>query len=235
MSGPRRWLRSFRFAYEGLIYALSTERNMKFHFMTALIVLLLALFFKLSKLEILFIILAIILIVIAELFNTALEKAVDLAMPHQHPIAKIAKDVAAAAVLVTAVFAVAVGLIVFYEPVNALLTEARDQAKTVSVSVESLLIFVCLVTLIVIVIQTRFTKRRINWRPSIIAALAFSMATMMVLYATELIVGLLACALCALIVMVLFEKTDRSFASLLLGGVIGSVLTLFAYLFMQSL
>lgn len=232
MSAPRKWLRSFRYAYEGLIYALSTQRNMKFHFIAALSVLLLALFFDLSRLEILFIILAITLILVTELVNTAIERAVDLAMPDLHPIAKIAKDVAAAAVLVTAIFAVIVGLIVFFEPINSLLSHSREHSQ--SVSVDAIWLFAGLVVLSVIIIQTRFTKKRKNQQPSLLAALSFSLSTMIVLYASELFVGLLAFALSLVTVTVLYEKTERSFASLLLGGLIGVVITALAYFLVQS-
>jgi diacylglycerol kinase len=229
----RNWLRNFRFAYEGLIYALSTQRNMKFHFIAAFIVLILALFFSLSKLEILFIILAIALIMVAELFNTAIEKAVDLAMPDQHPVAKIAKDVAAAAVLVTAVFALAVGMIVFYEPVNQLLHRVRQHANPASVG--TIWVFTALVMLSMVVIHTRFSKHSKVIRPSLISALSFSISTVMVLYVPVMLVGLLSCTLSLLVITILYEKTTRSFTSLIFGGIIGSVITVLAFYLVQSL
>ena len=109
----RKWLRSFRFAYEGILYTLRSQKNMKFHFAASFLVFLLALYFELAKTELLFVLLAVTLILVTELINTAIEKTVDLAMPEQHPLAKIAKDVAAAAVLVASVFACIVGFIIF--------------------------------------------------------------------------------------------------------------------------
>ncbi len=125
--GFRKWRRSFRYAYEGIKYALDTQRNMKFHFCVAFLVLLAALFIHLPKTDILFILLAVTLMIVTELINTAVEKTVDLAMPERHPLAKIAKDVAAASVLVSAGFAVIVGMIVFYEPIDHLLRNSRMQ------------------------------------------------------------------------------------------------------------
>ncbi len=104
MNDAQKWLRSFRYAYEGVKYALFTQHNMRFHFLASFGVLLAALLLSLSKLEVLFLLLAITLMIVTELINTAVEKTVDLAMPDRHPLAKIAKDVAAAAVLVSAVF-----------------------------------------------------------------------------------------------------------------------------------
>lgn len=233
MNTPRKWLRSFRFAYEGLVYAISTQRNMKFHFIIAFIVLLLALLFNLSKLEILFIILAITLIVVTELLNTAIEKAVDLAKPEQHPMAKIAKDVAAAAVLVAAAFAVAVGMIVFYGPVNDLIKTGRRMIEQDAFNMAWL--FVAIVLVVVTAIQTRFSQRRQRFKPSLIAALSFAVSTMMIIFAPELLVGLLASALSVLILLILYEKTERSFISLLLGGSLGTVITVLIFFLIQSI
>lgn len=233
MNAPRKWLRSFRFAYEGLLYALSTQRNMKFHFTAALAVLLLALLFDLSKLEILFIILAITLIVMAELLNTAIEKTVDLAMPKQHPIAKIAKDVAAAAVLVSAVFAIAVGMIVFFEPVNELFRSGKQIIAPNSINMVWL--FVAIVVVSVTALQTRFSKKRQRIRPSLISAISFAISTLMIIFSPQLIVGLLAFSLSLLNLLLLYEKTERSFVSLLLGGFIGTAITVLINVLLQWL
>lgn len=233
MNNMRKFVRSFRFAYEGLLYAFSSQRNMKFHFFAAFVVLLLALFFGLTKLEVLFIMLAITLIIVTELVNTAVEKAVDLAMPEQHPIAKIAKDVAAAAVLVTAVFAVCVGMVVFYEPVDQLLHHARARINVGSVG--SIWVFITIVVLSMIVIHARFSQKSRIIRPSLIAACAFAISTIMVLIVPNTIVGLLSLALSLMIIVLLIDKTERSFTSLLFGGLIGSVITVLVFYLIQSL
>lgn len=105
--------KSFVHAFHGLRYGLATQRNLRFHFLAACLVLVLARAFRITESEFWMLSLAVILVIAAELFNTAVELAVDLAMPNQHPKAKAAKDVAATAVLLTAVFAVVTGWIVF--------------------------------------------------------------------------------------------------------------------------
>lgn len=104
---------SFRFAGEGLAFALRTQRNLRIHFAAAGAVLLLAAALPVSALEGLVLVGAVALVLVAELFNTALEAAVDLATDRFHPLAKVAKDVAAAAVLVASVGAAAAGVLVF--------------------------------------------------------------------------------------------------------------------------
>ena len=86
---------------------------MKIHILAMAIVVLLGFYFKLNLIEWCFITLAISLVIGAELFNTAIETTVDLAMPEKNEKAKLAKDVSAAAVLVCAITAAIVGLIIF--------------------------------------------------------------------------------------------------------------------------
>jgi len=113
-------LQSFHYAYEGIRYAFTSQRNMKIHFGAAIIAIGTAIWLHLAENEMLWVILAIILVISTELINTAIEKTVDLAMPEQHPQAKIAKDLASAAVLIAAIFALVVSIIVFWAPIGHL-------------------------------------------------------------------------------------------------------------------
>jgi len=222
---PGKWKRSLRYAYEGVQYALSTQANMKFHFAAAFIVLLAALLVRLSKTDILFLLLAVTLMIVTELINTAVEKAVDLAMPDRHPVAKIAKDVAAASVLVSAVFAVMVGMIVFYEPVDLLWRRAREQA---TLTPGTIWICLALVLLSVVVLTTRFRRSGRPARPSLFTAVAFAAATLIALAARPTWSGLLAYLMAVLLAVVLYDKATRSFAALVLGALIGVSIALLA-------
>lgn len=108
----RKFFRSFRFAVEGILAALR-EQNLKFHFVSAIIVVIAGIATGLSAVEWSIIILIITAVIGAELFNTAIERVVDLASPEIHPLAKQAKDVAAGAVLVFALASVIIGLLIF--------------------------------------------------------------------------------------------------------------------------
>ncbi|OPH47460.1 diacylglycerol kinase [Paenibacillus ferrarius] len=225
--GFRKWRRSFRYAYEGIKYALDTQRNMKFHFCVAFLVLLAALFFKLPKTDILFILLAVTLMIVTELINTAIEKTVDLAMPDRHPLAKIAKDVAAASVLVSAGFAVIVGMVVFYEPIDRLLRKSSTQETQISAGTTWVLL--ALVILTVIVIETRFSDKGKLVRPSLLTAIAFAIATVIAIFVSQTIVALLAYTMAALIFIMLYDKKTRPFPALFLGALIGVVVTILAF------
>lgn len=109
----RIWWRSVRFALQGLAFAYRHERNMRIHAWLALLAVVLVAALDVPLVQALFVLLAILLVVAAELFNTALEKTIDATAVKPHPLAKAAKDCAAAAVLLCALFAVVVGIAVF--------------------------------------------------------------------------------------------------------------------------
>lgn len=104
---------AFRFALAGLWHALATQRNARIHALATVLALLLAAWLRVSRAEWLALLAVIGLVWTAELVNTALEAAVDLAAPGPDPRARVAKDAAAAGVLVAAVVAAVVGLLVF--------------------------------------------------------------------------------------------------------------------------
>lgn len=108
--------RSFRYAFEGWWYVLSTQRNAWIHALISLAVFVVAFWLRLSRQDWAVLILTITIVWMAEFMNTALEAVVDMASPGIHPLAKIAKDVAAAAVLLGAVGAVVIGLLILGPP-----------------------------------------------------------------------------------------------------------------------
>ncbi|ASR46713.1 diacylglycerol kinase [Paenibacillus kribbensis] len=117
------WRMTFRYAAEGVFYALRTQVNMRIHVVVALLVIIAGLGLRISRLDWLFVCVAMALVIVAELVNTAVEAAVDLISPDIHPLAKAAKDTAAGAVLLAAVFAVIIGIFVFYSPLLTLIRQ----------------------------------------------------------------------------------------------------------------
>jgi diacylglycerol kinase (ATP) len=104
---------SFGFALEGFIYVIKTQKNAWIHALMTVIVIFLGVHFAISAQNWAIIFLTIGLVWMAELFNTAIETIIDLISPQQHPLAKIVKDLSAAAVLITAISAVLIGLFIF--------------------------------------------------------------------------------------------------------------------------
>ncbi len=104
---------SFKYAFEGLVAALKEEPNLKFQFLAVLIVIFLSLFLKISKSDWVTVIILIGFVVTVELTNTAIEAVVDSFTDIHHPGAKLAKDISAASVLVSALTAAIAGIIIF--------------------------------------------------------------------------------------------------------------------------
>lgn len=216
---------SFNFAIEGIVWALRTQRNMRVHFAIAVLVTMAALLLGIERIGLIAVIFAIALVIITELLNTAIEAAVDVATERYDPLAKISKDVAAGAVLVSAVNALAVAYLVLFEPVRDLLQTGLDIVRFGSAD----LTVIALVLVLLAVIIMKAFSREGTWLqggwPSGHAAVAFSAAT---------IVGFItgsagALALCYFIAFLVaqsrIEAEIHSIPQSLLGAAVGIVLT----------
>lgn len=116
-----KFIAGFGYAFSGLWYTLRTQRNARVHVSIAIIVILAGILLHLSAVEFAVTFVAITGVFIAEMFNTVIEICVDLASPEYHSLAKIAKDVAAGAVLLTAMLSVVIGLFIFLPHICPLL------------------------------------------------------------------------------------------------------------------
>jgi undecaprenol kinase len=109
----KQFLLSFKYALEGIILAFKQERNLRFHLFMTIVVLIFGLLFNLHKFEWMILILVIGLMITAELFNTAIERLVDLYTEDFHPLAKQAKDISAAACFIFAICTIIIGFMIF--------------------------------------------------------------------------------------------------------------------------
>ncbi|QQZ10830.1 diacylglycerol kinase family protein [Heyndrickxia vini] len=105
--------RSFTFAFRGIYHGFTTEKNLRFHFAASIVVIIFGIALNLRLVEWLFVIICIFGVISLELINTAIERIVDLVSPTYHPLAKQAKDVAAAAVLCFSFMAIIIGCLIF--------------------------------------------------------------------------------------------------------------------------
>ena len=109
----KKLLKSFKYAFEGIFTGIKEEQNMKIHITIMILVIIFGIVLKISKIEWITCILLFGLVISMELINTAIENTVDLITKEKNEQAKIAKDVAAGAVLVSAIVSVIIGLIIF--------------------------------------------------------------------------------------------------------------------------
>jgi diacylglycerol kinase len=118
------FVRSFVYAWNGLVHAIRTQRNARVHAVIGAAAILLGIALRISPVEFAMVFVAITLVFIAEMFNTVAEACVDLATSEYHPLARVAKDVAAGAVLLNAMLSVVIGLLVFVPHLWPLLLHA---------------------------------------------------------------------------------------------------------------
>jgi len=227
---PTSWLESLNCAIEGILWAARGERHVRYHLFAALAVVFLALFFKVSAMEFFLLVLAAVIVIFAELMNTAIEAVVDLVTDDYHELAKRAKDVAAGAVLVTSIGAVVLGYLVLsgrifplFDSQPTLIEEPRG-----TIPVGALLMVIILVVLF---------KSRLNHgtplhggMPSGHAAIAFSIATSTLLLGGNLIIGLLVLLLALLVSQSRLLMKIHTPREVFLGALLGTVVTLFVHI-----
>ena len=154
--GAPSLLDSFNFAFEGIIHVLRTQRNMRIHFAVAVAVLGAAVATGVSKLELIALLLSIAFVLIAEMINTAIEGAIEVSTTSFDPNAKLAKDIAAGAVLIATMNAVAVGYLVFSGQVADRSTRLLDRLSNAPAK----LTLIALVLTTIVVIATKAATHR---------------------------------------------------------------------------
>ena len=233
MSTPRRApsiFESFNYAFEGIIHVLRTHRNMRIHFVVAGVVLVVAFAAGVSNYELIALLLAISFVLIAEMINSAIESTIDVATTSFDPHAKLAKDVAAGAVLIATVNAVAVGYIVFARRLSDPSSRLLDRVRNAPID----LTLIALVLTIIVVIATKaLTGRGTPLRgglPSGHAALAFAgwMAATYVLGDTRhrFLISTLTFLMALLVAQTRVESGVHSVLEVAYGGLIGAIVTL---------
>ena len=218
---------SFNFAFEGIIHVLRTQRNMRIHFAIATVVLIAAVWTGVDRVELIALLLAISFVLIAEMINSALEAGIDVATTSFDPLAKLAKDIAAGAVLIATVNAVAIGYLVFSEQIversSRLIERLRDAPAELTL--------VALVLTIIAVISIKaYTGRGTPLRgglPSGHAAVAFGgwMAITNVVGDSEhwFLVSSLAFLMALLVAQTRIESGVHSFLEVSFGGILGAL------------
>jgi diacylglycerol kinase (ATP) len=172
--GQQEVARSFGHAYRGLVYAVRTQRNMRFHVVAAAIVLVLSLLVGVSKLELAILVLVIMAVFVTEMLNTALEFTVDLATREYRPLAKLAKDVSAGAVLVASVAALAVGYLVLSDNLGPFSLEMLERVRRWPGHVTLVALMLVAITVLLVKALTRVPNPFLGGMPSGHAAVAFA-------------------------------------------------------------
>ncbi|NLZ48418.1 MAG: phosphatase PAP2 family protein [Clostridiales bacterium] len=220
---------SFNYAIEGIIYAVRTQRNMRIHMAVALCVLTACFFYDLNKMELLIIAITITMVIAAELINTAIESAIDATTNYYHPLAKIAKNTAAGAVLVTAINAVIVGYIIFWDKLTDITFVVINKIKQSNpYMILLVLVIVCIATIVVKAIYGEGTPLR-GGMPSGHSTISFSIATIIALITEEPLCIMLSYLLAFIVAQSRVDSETHSILEVTVGALFGTLLTLFIF------
>lgn len=218
-------LHSFRYALDGLKYAFVTQRNMRIHLLVSVCVLLFSLYLPLTKTEVLILFICIILVLFAELINTVMETIIDMVTEEYHPLAKIAKDVAAGAVLLTAGLAVIVGFNLFFPYFNHLFSDLFRFEKPnygPGIGFAAILAVNFFFTLIIKGWLHRLKKQ--TFEPSMTTSIAFGLAALIVSMIQNLLVMILVYILAIMLVVSRYRMKPK-FLPIIFGIMIGTFIT----------
>jgi len=227
---PPSIIESFNFAFEGIIHVFRTQRNLRIQFGIALIVLLAAVKYGVDRLELIALLLSITFVLIAEMINTAIEATVDVATTSFDPMAKLAKDIAAGAVLIASINAIGVGYLVFSGDVGRRSSRVLDRLRDAPAE----LTLIALVVVIVLVIATKAISGRgtplRGGLPSGHSAVAFAgwMAATYVLTDHEhrFLISTLTFIMALLVAQTRVESGVHSALEVAYGGLLGALVTL---------
>lgn len=223
---PKKFIESFNAAIEGFFYVIKNERNMRIHFLFAILLLLLGISLNFTTAEMVMLTITITLVLAAEMINTAVELVIDIIVKMEfHPIARIIKDVSAGAVLLTAINAAIVGYLLFLGKIPFSIEEGIVRIGQSPWHLTFIAIIVVLaVTIFGKVILHSGTPFR-GGMPSGHAAIAFSMWTIIAFLTRNAIVILLAFVMAFLIARHRIKDSIHTVWEVTAGALLGILVT----------
>lgn len=226
---PKNWFESLNYAIEGVIYAFKTQRHIRYHYIIAAGALFLSLFLELPVIEFVLFTMAVIVLLFAEMMNTAVEETVNLIEDKHHMIAKNAKDVAAGAVLIASIGVAIMAYMIFtkyiYEPMGIVLRESRVFSGHIAV-ISLLLVLISVVTLKALAGKGRPLH---GGMPSGHSAVAFSLATSISLLSLDPFVVILSMVMAVMVSHSRLLGGIHTRIEVILGGLLGFGLTLLVF------
>ena len=220
----------------GIIYAATTQRNIKIQLVLAVIVMVLCLFYGLNTTEFLCLVFAVFMVIFAEMINTAIETVVDLFVDVYHPKAKIAKDVAAGAVVLATCNALIVGYFIFFKAENLKAISDSIFNNMVKSPLHLAFVAIILVVIGVIAIKASCSKKKERGQlikegfvPSGQSALAFAALTAIWLNSKDIVTFSLALMLSILVAGNRMYNNARTKAEVIFGASMGVLIVLLVY------
>jgi diacylglycerol kinase (ATP) len=229
MKNQQNIFQRFNCAIEGFIYVMKTQRNMRIHFMIGVLIMLLAIYFSFSGIEILLLCGAITFVLITEMINTSIELTLDLLSDSHHPLTRIAKDVAAGAVFISSVNAIIVGYILFSRHLPFRLEASLTQIKESPWHIT----FIALILVVAIVVMAKVFLHKgtplKGGMPSGHTAIAFSMWTIIAMITNNGLITILTLIMAVLIARSRLKQEIHNVWEVVAGGCVGTLVTLLVF------
>jgi len=228
---PKNHLDSFRYAVEGIVHVFRTQKHMRFHFLTVVLVLMIGLILRLSRVEMAVLFLVVSGVLVAEMMNTAIESVVDMVTQAYHPLAKLAKDIAAGAVLIASITAAIVGGILFFGSNRLATLHLRLERDPPSLTV--------ILTVVVLVLIITMISKVMGGKGSILSggvvsghsAVSFFLASTLIARSLDYFTGALALMLAFLVAQSRVEGKIHTLQEVIIGGLLGILFTCGVYFF----
>lgn len=219
-------------AVNGIIYATTTQSNIKKQLVIAVIVMVLSLFFELTRAEFLCLCFAVFAVIFAEMVNTAIETIVDLITDKYHPKAKIAKDVGAGAVVLVALNAIIAAYFLFFQKIGQVGTTVLDTMMQSRNHMAFVAIMITIIAVVAIKAAMSSNKEKLGRNRFDISgqtALAFAALTAIWLNTKDIVIFVLTLILSVLIAENRVEVKSKSLSEIIFSSAMGILIVLLIY------
>lgn len=222
----RKWADSANNAIEGILFAAKSERHLRYHLYAAVMVLLLSYVLGIPRMEFLIISVVVILVMLAEMVNTAIEYLVDMVSAEYSEKARIAKDVSAGAVLITAFGSVIIGYIILSPYLETVFDTGMRIAKHTANEIPLLSVVIVLITVVILKASSGRGHPLRGGMPSGHSALAFSLWLAITFITGMFVVSVIGLVLAALIAQSRVVIKVHTYAEVIMGALLGIGITL---------
>mgnify|MGYP001194497606 CR=1 FL=1 len=232
MLKPGEIVNPFKVAVQGMVHTFRTQRHMRVHLWVTLATVLLALAINLRVREVLVLLFMITFVLVAEMFNSAIEACVDLSSPGFHPLAKFAKDIAAGAVLLTTIMAIVVGALITLGEDSWERIKVSLSTDTVGLPYSTKLILGCVLLFLIVVVGKGLGKRGRVLQGGLVsghAAFGFFFAGAVIFISDRPLVSGLALILAMIVAQSRWEAKIHSIFELTLGATVGLLMSLIMF------
>lgn len=229
-----RFIESLNNAIEGIITAAKTQRHLRYHFYTAISVLIFSFILGVNKTDFLFISITVIVVLLAEMLNTAIEFVVDILSPEKSERARIVKDIAAGSVLITAFGAIVLGFFILFPYLTKAIKEGISVVKHSKSEVAVIAIVVVLIVVIILKARTGKGHPLRGGMPSGHSAVAFSMWVAVTFITGSLIVSMITLIMAISIASSRVLTGAHNWSEVIIGAILGGSISFILFLFFSE-